>query len=69
MTRKKRGKSSRHLCWSTKNRKSSCSTPSSVKVKQKIVEEARLRIEALEEKQRLERCLEEQEAEFKRRAL
>ena len=64
---KERAKSSRHPRWSTKNRKSLCSTPSSVKVKQKIVEEARLRIEALEEKQSLERCLEEQEAKFKRR--
>ena len=64
---KEMAKSSRHSRRSTKNRKSSCSTPSSVKVKQKIVQEARLKIEALEEKQSLERCLEEQEAEFKRR--
>ena len=64
---KEMAKSSRHSRRSTKNGKSSCSTPSSVKVKQKIVEEARLKIEALEEKQSLERCLEEQEAEFKRR--
>ena len=38
-------------------------------MKQKIVEEARLRIGALEEKHSLERCLDEQEAEFKRREL
>ena len=47
---KERANSSRYSRRSTKNRKSSCSTPSSVKVKQKIVEETQLRIEALEEK-------------------
>ena len=46
---KERAKASCDLCRSTKNRKSSCSTPSSVKMKQKIVEEGRLRIEALKE--------------------
>ena len=52
---KERAKSNRHSRRSTKNRKSSCSTTSSVK----LVEEARLKIEALEEKQSFERCVEE----------
>ena len=67
---KERAKSSHHSRRSTKNKKK-VYVPllSSVKTKQNIVEEARLRIGALEEKQSLERCLEEQEAEFKRREL
>ena len=44
------------------------SITSSVREKRRILEEARLRVEALEQKQSLERFLEE-EAEFKKREL
>ena len=45
------------------------SITSSVREKRRILEEARLRVEALEQKQSLERLLEEEEAEFKKREL
>ena len=60
---------SRHSRRSSKMGKDSCSTRSSIKEKRRIVEEVRLRMEALEEKQSLERRLEEEEVEFKRREL
>ena len=52
---------------SSKTGRSSIS--SSVREKRRILEEARLRVEALEQKQSLERLLEEEEAEFKKREL
>ena len=52
---------------SSKTGRSSIS--SSVREKRRILEEARLRVEALEQKQILERLLEEEEAEFKKKEL
>ena len=66
---KSNAKSSRYSRRSSKTGEDSCSTRSSVKEKRKIVVEARLKMEALEEKQSLERRLEEEEVEFKRREL
>ena len=45
------------------------SITSSVREKRRLLEEARLRVAALEQKQSLERLLEEEEAEFKKREL
>ena len=67
--KKANAKSSRHSRRSSKTGEDSCSTRSSVKEKRRIVVEARLKMEALEEKQSLERRLEEEEVEFKRREL
>ena len=67
--KKANAKSSRHSRRSSKTGEDSCSTCSSVKEKRRIVVEARLKTEALEEKQSLERRLEEEEVEFKRREL
>ena len=58
-----------HSCRSSKTGKDSCSTRSSVKEKRRIVEEARWKMKALEEKQSLECHLEAEEVEFKRREL
>lgn len=44
-------------------------TSKSAKKKRKIVEKAQLQMEALEERQNLERRLENEEAEFKKREL
>ena len=66
---KENTKSSRHSRRSSKTGKDSCSTRSSVKEKRRIVEEARLKKEALGAKQSLERRLEEEEVELKRREL
>ena len=66
---KANAKSSCHSHSSSKTGKDSCSTRSSVKEKRRIVKEARLKMEALEEKRGLERHLEEEEVEFKRREL
>ena len=66
---KSNAKSSRYSRRSNKTGEDSCSTRSSVKEKRRIVVEARLKMEALEEKQSLERRLEEEEVEFKRREL
>lgn len=63
--KKANAKSSRHSRRSSKTGEDSCSTRSSVKEERRIVVEARLRTEALEEKQSLERRLEEEEVEFK----
>ena len=52
---------------STKTGRSSIT--SGVREKRRIPEEARLRVEALEQKQSLERLLEEEEAEFRKREL
>ena len=63
--KKANAKSSRHSRRSSKTGEDSCSTRSSVKEERRIVVEARLKMEALEEKQSLERRLEEEEVEFK----
>ena len=60
-------KSDHKLRRSSKTGKSSIT--SSVREKRRILEEAPLRVEALEQKQSLERLLEEEEAEFRKREL
>ena len=60
-------KSDHKSCRSSKTGRSSISR--SVREKRRILEEARLRVEALEQKQILEHLLEEEEAEFKKKEL
>ena len=62
-------KSSHKSRRSSKTGRSSGSSSSSVREKRRLFEEARLKVEALEQRQTLERRLEEEEAEFKKREL
>ena len=54
---------------SSETGKSSCFSSSSVREKRRLVEEAQLKVEALEQRRSLERRLEKEEAEFKKREL
>ena len=66
---KGRSKSDHKSHRSSKTGKSSRTSSSSVRVKRRLLEKARLKVEALEQRQSLERRLEEEEAEFQKREL